>query len=118
MDTYIQTTPHSIPLFSQIDYYKSYMGPPIKFAYIQSMDDHKEDVTEIIQKLYGENLDWNGNLYTVAAINIPNSIGNKLYIEFDDYNPNFPNSITFSSLEIKKETDPMNPPLYMPMSKK
>ena len=47
----------------ETDCNKQYIGPPIKLAYIQ-FNEQKEDITDIIQKLYSENFNWNGELYT------------------------------------------------------
>ena len=98
------------------EYYKlEYTGPPIKFALLDT-----EDITDIINKIYGENYNWNGKLYTASVLSesiIQNIFGKSLYIEFDDYNPNFPNSKTFIKILLEKENTIINPPMHIPFSR-
>ena len=100
----------------ETDCNKQYIGPPIKLAYIQ-FNEQKEDITDIIQKLYSENFNWNGELYTAKSLQIPNIIGKDLYIEFDNPNTFFPNNIDYMKCTINSEELVINQPLFMPLYK-
>ena len=95
---------------------EEYEGPPIKLAYIE-LNNQKEDSTNIIQNLYGENFNWNNKLYEAKSLQIPNIIGKYLYIEFDNPNPNFPNHIDHMKCKIDSEQMIINRPLFMPFNK-
>ena len=102
---------------TDIEYYQSYIGPPIRFAYLQSKNSQKEDIKDIANKLYGEKKNWNGKLYSASSLKIPNIDEKIFYIEFDNYNPNFPNHVDFTQVVIKNKDTFINPPMFMPFSK-
>ena len=98
------------------NYYTQYIGPPIKLSYIE-FNNQKEDITSIIQTLYGENLNWNKKFYKAESLQIPNIIGKTLYIEFDNPNPHFPNHIDYMKCKIDSDEMIINRPLFLPCSK-
>jgi len=71
--------------YERCEYYENYIGPPIKLSYIE-INGEKQDITDIMQKIYGENFNRNGRVCRAKTLEIPNIIGSTLYIEFD--NPN------------------------------
>lgn len=89
----------------------------IHFAYIQSNNNQKEDITDIVNKLYGEKKNWNGKLYTVGSLQIPNVNGKTFYIEFNNDNPHFPNHVDFTQVVMKDEDTFINSPMFMPCNK-
>ena len=46
------------------EYYQYYKGPSL----IKATLNETENITELIQKFYGENNDWNGKLWTYQDI--------------------------------------------------
>jgi len=45
------------------DYYKDYRGPPLVVCIIDN-----QDHTKLIKEKYGQNHNWNGNLYTYREL--------------------------------------------------
>lgn len=105
------------------EYYKTYIGPPIKIAYIGISEwshnirlgfTNEIDVTCEIIDLYGKDCNWNMNLYTADILQKPEYIGKTLYIEFDKYNPHFPNHIEYTFILLERNNTVINSPLSMP----
>ena len=79
------------------EYYQYYKGPSL----IKATLNGTENITELIQKFYGENNDWNGKLWTYQDIFKDNCRGNKFYCEFKDKGER--EYIGFKELLIKKK---------------
>ena len=62
------------------NYYQNYIGPVLIKATL-----NKEDITLVIQKIYGHNNNWQGKLWKYKDI-LNNSIGKNLYCEFQSTN--------------------------------
>ena len=103
--------------YERSEYYENYIGPPIKLSYIE-INGEKQDITDVMQKIYGENFNWNGRVCRAKTLEIPNVIGSTLYIEFDNPNPNFPNRKEFMQCEINNEEMIINHALFTPFNKK
>lgn len=93
-------------------YYKIYKGPKLHFA---SLDG--KDVTDLVNKIYGEECNWFTKLHMAGSIFGINDINKKLYMEWDNPNPKFPGFIDYTALIIDSLNTILNPPLAMPFSK-
>ena len=60
------------------EYYENYKGPILTKAILN--DD--QDITELIQKFYGDKNDWCGKLWTYQDVFGYNCKGSKFYCEF------------------------------------
>jgi len=66
------------------EYYQNYNGPKLILAQIWLKNKERENITEHIQKFYGNENNWNGKLYTFNDI-FPNKDSSyHFYIEFID----------------------------------
>jgi len=90
------------------EYYQYYKGPSL----IKATLNETENITELIQKFYGENNDWNGKLWTYQDIFKDNCQGNKFYCEFKDKGER----VHWFQGIINKEKEYLNIPLHTPMS--
>lgn len=67
------------------EYYKNYKGPNLKLVQIWKKNKkEKENITEYIQKFYGEKNNWNGKLYKYSEIFPNKDLSYLFYVEFSD----------------------------------
>jgi hypothetical protein len=118
------------------EYYKAYEGPPLRFAYvvneqalppilaglphmIDTIDETmKENVTNMVNTIYGENHNWNGQVCTAGSLKNSNYIGKALYLEYEKTSVNFPGHKTYTAVLLENENTVINPPLFTPFSVK
>ena len=66
------------------EYYNNYRGPNLTKAQIWLKNQQKIDITEEIKDLYGDNNNWNGNLYTYKEVFPDKDYHYHFYVEFID----------------------------------
>jgi hypothetical protein len=129
----ITPQPHEIAKTPE-EYYNSYEGPSVRFAYIineqalppilaglphmiDTIDETmKEDVSNMVNTIYGEKHNWNGQVCTASSFKNPNYIGKALYVEYEKTSINFPGHKTYTAVLLENENTVINPPLFTPIS--
>ena len=96
--------------FQYSNYYANYRGPDLISVIVDKVED--PDLFEKIKKLYGNNNNWNKNLYKFKAILDKSFLNKEIVFNYQDTKSGIPN---WSKYVFKNENEIINPPLFTPM---
>lgn len=93
-------------------YYENYRGPNLTKAQIWKKGAEKEDITEQIRELYGENNDWKKRLYKYDDV-FPDK--DNTYLFYVEFHSNNGRKHWFHGM-VGEKNQIFNPPLAVPIN--